>query len=103
MEREYAFRKGVRPGWAGAPPDRSHPMSERSIYLRDQADKCLWHASQMSDPETQAELHKLAVEYIERAAEIEGAEIAAETVVVPSPPSLWLPRLRPQTSSPSRG
>jgi hypothetical protein len=45
----------------------------------------------MSDPETQAQLRKLAAEYIERAAEIEGAEIAAEIVVVPSPPSLWLP------------
>jgi hypothetical protein len=71
--------------------------------LRDQADKCLWHARQMSDPETQAELRALAAEYIERAAEIEGAEIAAEIVIVPSPPSLWLPRLRPQASSPNRG
>jgi hypothetical protein len=78
-------------------------MSERSTYLRDQADKCLWHARQMSDLETQAELRALAAEYIERAAEIEGAEISAEIVVVPSPPSLWLPRLRPQTSSPNRG
>jgi hypothetical protein len=65
-------------------------MSERSIYLRNQADKCLGHASQMSDPETQAQLRALAAEYIELAAEIEGAEIAAETVVLPSPPSLWL-------------
>ena len=43
------------------------------------------------DPETQAQLRALAAEYIGLAAEIEGAEIAAETVVAPSPPSLWLP------------
>ena len=39
-------------------------MSERSIYLRDQADKCLRHASAMGDAYTQAELRKLAAEYI---------------------------------------
>jgi hypothetical protein len=66
-------------------------MSDRSIYLRDQADKCLSYASQTSDPETQFQLRKLAIEYAARAAEIEGSEIAAETVVAPSPPSLWLP------------
>jgi hypothetical protein len=67
-------------------------MSERSIYLRDQADKCRWHASHIGDPETQGELRKLAAEYIARAAEIEGAEItAATTVVIPPPLSLWLP------------
>jgi hypothetical protein len=30
--------------------------SSRPIYLRDQADKCRWHASQIADAETQAEL-----------------------------------------------
>jgi hypothetical protein len=60
-------------------------MSERSIYLRDQANKCLWHANHISDPETEGELRKLATEYIERAAEIEGAE----SVAIPAPPSLW--------------
>jgi hypothetical protein len=69
-------------------------MSDRSIYFRDQAAKCLSYASQMSDPETQSQLRKLAIEYAARAAEIEGAEIAAETVVAPSPPSLWLPASR---------
>jgi hypothetical protein len=49
-------------------------MSERSIYLRDQAAKCRWHADKMTDPATQAELRKLAVEYIARAAEIESKE-----------------------------
>jgi hypothetical protein len=76
-------------------------MSERSNYLRRQADNCLWHASQISGPETQAELRALAAESIGRAAEIEGAEIAAETVVVPSAPSLWFPRLRPRHQAPT--
>jgi hypothetical protein len=71
-------------------------MSDRSVYLRDQADKCLSFASQMSDPETQSQLRKLAIEYAARAAEIEGAEIAAKIVVAPSPPSLWLPASQTQ-------
>jgi hypothetical protein len=78
-------------------------MSERSNYLRNQADKCLSHAREMSDPETQAQLRKLAAEYIERAAEIEGAEIAAEIVVVPSPPSLWLPASQASDIKPHQG
>jgi hypothetical protein len=49
-------------------------MSERSIYLRDQADKCRAHARAMTDPETQTELRKLADEYIARAALIESKE-----------------------------
>ncbi len=53
------------------------PMSERSIYLRDQAAKCLRHAIALSDVQTQAELRKLAAEYAERAAEIESKEKAA--------------------------
>jgi hypothetical protein len=52
-------------------------MSERSIYLRDQADKCRRHATAMTDPLTQAELRKLAIEYTERAAEIETKEKGA--------------------------
>jgi hypothetical protein len=47
--------------------------SSRPAYLRDQADKCRWHASQIGNAETQAELLKLAAEYIERAAAIEQA------------------------------
>jgi len=57
------------------------PMSERSIYLRDQATKCRWHANNIGDPVTQAELRKLAAEYIERAAEIENKD--SELTVVP--------------------
>jgi hypothetical protein len=51
-------------------------MSERSIYYRDQAKKCRWHAKRMTDAETKAELLRLAKEYIERAAllEAEGKE-----------------------------
>ena len=49
-------------------------MSERSIYLRDQADKCQRHARAIVDPETQAALRKLAAEYVVRAAEIESKE-----------------------------
>jgi hypothetical protein len=60
-------------------------MSERSIYLRDQAEKRHWHASHISDSETEGELRKLATEYIERAAEIEGAE----SIAISAPPSLW--------------
>ena len=49
-------------------------MSERSIYLRDQADKCRAHARAITDPETQAELRKLADEYIAQAVVIESEE-----------------------------
>jgi hypothetical protein len=49
-------------------------MSARSIYLRDQAVKCRRHADSMTDAETQAQLRKLAVEYVEQAAQIEGKE-----------------------------
>jgi hypothetical protein len=49
-------------------------MSERSIYLRDQADKCQRHAAAMTDARTQEELRKLAAEYVVRAAEIETKE-----------------------------
>jgi hypothetical protein len=49
-------------------------MSERSIYLRDQAAKCHWHANFIGDPATQAELRKLAAEYVVQAADIENAE-----------------------------
>jgi hypothetical protein len=49
-------------------------MSERSTYLRDQAEKCRWHARAIVDAETQAALRKLAAEYVERAVEIESKE-----------------------------
>jgi hypothetical protein len=49
-------------------------MSARSIYLRDQAVKCRWHANLISDVQTQKELRKLADEYVERAEPIESQE-----------------------------
>jgi hypothetical protein len=50
------------------------PMSEHSIHLRDQADKCRWHADRIMDSETKDRLLKLAAEYIERAALIDNTE-----------------------------
>ena len=38
-------------------------MSERSIYLRDEAAKCPWHADRMTELETQAALRLLAARY----------------------------------------
>jgi hypothetical protein len=46
-------------------------MSERSIYLRDQAAKCEWHAKNLTDAETQVRLRKLASEYVVEADAIE--------------------------------
>jgi hypothetical protein len=46
-------------------------MSERSTYLRDQADKCQRHAAAITDPQTQTELRKLAAEYVVRATQLE--------------------------------
>jgi hypothetical protein len=49
-------------------------MSERSIYLRDQADKCRWHAKNIADAETQEQLRILAAQYIMQAVAIESEE-----------------------------
>jgi hypothetical protein len=49
-------------------------MSERSIYLRDQAVKCRWHANNLSDAEAQAALRKLATEYVAQADAIDNSE-----------------------------
>jgi hypothetical protein len=49
-------------------------MSPRSIYLRDQAAKCEWHADNIRDVETQAALRKLAAKYVAQAEEIESKE-----------------------------
>jgi hypothetical protein len=71
-------------------------MSQRSTYLRDQAAKCQSHATALTDTHTQAELRKLALEYIERAARIEAAEVAAKAQAAdPLPPSLWRLERRP--------
>ena len=50
-------------------------MSERSIYLRDQADRCRQHANAMGDARTREELRKLAAVYIARAEQIESKEL----------------------------
>lgn len=50
-------------------------MSDRSVYLRDQAEKCRSHARAISDAQTQGELRKLADEYIARAVVIESKEL----------------------------
>ena len=52
-------------------------MSSRSIYLRDQAAKCVWHANNLGDSETQTRLRKLAAEYVVQAGEIESKELVA--------------------------
>jgi hypothetical protein len=49
-------------------------MSERSVYLRDQAAKCEAHARALTDVFTQDELRKLAAEYVVQAVEIESKE-----------------------------
>ena len=49
-------------------------MSERSVYLRDQASKCRWHADNVDDAETQEKLRTLAAAFIMRAVVIENEE-----------------------------
>jgi hypothetical protein len=49
-------------------------MSERSIYLRDQAAKCERHANNMDDSETKVRLRKLTAEYLVEASDIESKE-----------------------------
>jgi hypothetical protein len=53
-------------------------MSERSVYLRDQAEKCRADAARMTDDETRQQLHALAAEYIMRAVMIESEEPSYE-------------------------
>jgi hypothetical protein len=49
-------------------------MSQRSIYLRDQAAKCEAHAIGITAPETQAELRRIAAQYLARAIKLESRE-----------------------------
>jgi hypothetical protein len=60
------------------------PMSERSIYLRDQATKCAAHAVLMTAPDTRAQLLALAAEYMLRAVKIENEERDRRTLHSPS-------------------
>ena len=52
-------------------------MSKRSLYLRDQAASCEIHAAGMTSLETQAELRRLAAQYLERAAFLESRSSVA--------------------------
>jgi hypothetical protein len=47
------------------------PMSARSIYLRDQAANCEWHAKNIRDDETEVALRKMAARYLSEADDIE--------------------------------
>jgi hypothetical protein len=49
-------------------------MSSRSVHLRNQAEKCEWHAQNMGDTETQVKLRKLAAQYLAEAEDIESEE-----------------------------
>jgi hypothetical protein len=51
-------------------------MSERSIYLREQADKCRSQANSLTDEEARSQLRRLAAGYIVQAVEIERNEAA---------------------------
>jgi hypothetical protein len=66
------------------------PPHVLTLYLRDQANKCRWHAKHIGDAETQVELIRLGKEYAEEAAAIETKEKE------PPPPTLWLPSQSPQ-------
>jgi hypothetical protein len=68
-------------------------MTERSIYLRDQAVKCMRHAQAMGDAFTQAVLRRLASQYVVEAAEIERKEADASPLLSPT---LSLPSLTPE-------
>ena len=72
-------------------------MSERSVYLRDQADKCRRHANNLSDIPMQDELRKLAADFIERATSIESVEIR-----VAGKPKPLIPRRPPRPVHPWR-
>jgi hypothetical protein len=68
-------------------------MTERSIYLRDQAEKCMCHAQAMGDAFTQALLRRLASQYIVDAAEIERKKADASPLLSHT---LSLPSLTPE-------
>jgi hypothetical protein len=64
-------------------------MSERSIYLRDEAAKCRWHADRMTELETQAALRLLAARYVAQAAAIEMTELDRQEPLNHSKTSEW--------------
>jgi hypothetical protein len=46
-------------------------MSQKAVWFREQAQKCLAHADKIWDRETEEALRKLAAEYVERATAME--------------------------------
>jgi hypothetical protein len=64
-------------------------MSERSIYLRDEAANCRWHADRMTELETQAALRLLAARYVAQAAAIEMTELDRQEPLNHSETSEW--------------
>jgi hypothetical protein len=60
-------------------------MSDRSIYLRDQAAKCRWHANNIGDTQTQVALRKLAAVYVAEAEDIEAKAGGKGDKLVPTP------------------
>ena len=56
-------------------------MSSRSVYLRDQAAKCEWHATNIRDDQTQIALRKLAAEYVAEAEDIESKESGGQNAL----------------------
>ena len=61
-------------------------MFPRSLYLRDQAAKCEWHAKNISDDETQVALRKLAAQYVAEADNIESEESGGQAALAGSLP-----------------
>jgi hypothetical protein len=51
-------------------------MSARSMYLRDQAANCEWHAKNIRHHETEVALREMAARYVAEADEIESKELA---------------------------
>ena len=51
-------------------------MSTRSIYLRDQAANCEWHANNIREDETEVALREMAARYVAEAEDIESKELA---------------------------
>jgi hypothetical protein len=60
-------------------------MSSRSVYLRDQAAKCEWHATNIRDDQTQVALRKLAAQYLAEAEDIESKESGGQHALARSP------------------
>ena len=65
--------------------NRGRRHVRRSIYLRNQADKCLRHARSLTDSETQAQLRKLVAEYFQQAVDLEQEQVLTKDAVTVDP------------------